>query len=71
MKKIRVNPLRLLIIGIVIIIIGALAKITKEPFYQPVLIIGLIIEIISVLMLLKTFDRVTSYFKNHKNSTTT
>jgi hypothetical protein len=70
MKKVRINPLRLLFIGIIVIIIGTIAKITKEPFYQPILIIGLIIEIISILMLLKIFDKVISYFKNQKNSTT-
>lgn len=70
MKKVRINPLRLLFIGIIVIIIGAIAKITKESFYQPILIIGLIIEIISVLMLLKILDKVIPYFRNQKNSTT-
>ena len=69
MKKVRINPLRLLFIGIVIIMVGAIAKITKESFYQPILIIGLIVEAMSIIMILNVFSKVMSYFNGEKNST--
>jgi hypothetical protein len=63
MKKFKINPFRLLVIGMVIVIIGSIAKITKESFYQPILIIGLIIELISVLMILNLFNKIIKHFK--------
>ena len=57
MKKFKINPFRLFVIGMVIVLIGAIAKITKESFYQPILFVGLIIELISVVMILKVFDK--------------
>lgn len=68
MKKVRINPFRLLFIGIVIILIGAIAKITKESFYQPILIIGLILEVISVIMIMNVFNKVIIYFNGQKSS---
>lgn len=56
MKKIQINPLRLLAIGMVVILVGAIAKITKESFYQPILITGLIIELISIVLLVGKFN---------------
>ena len=56
MKKIHINPLRLLLIGMVVILVGAIAKITNESFYQPILITGLIIELISIILLFGKFD---------------
>ena len=56
MKKVKLNPLRFLLIGMVVILVGAIAKITKESFYQPILITGLIIEFISIILLVGKFD---------------
>ena len=56
MKKTNINPLRLLLIGMVVILVGAIAKITNESFYQPILITGLIIELISIIFLFGKFD---------------
>lgn len=56
MKKIQINPLRLLAIGMVVILVGAIAKITKESFCQPILITGLIIELISIILLVGKFN---------------
>lgn len=56
MSKVKLNPLRLLFIGMVVILIGAIAKITKETFYPSILLIGLIIELISAFLLLRKLD---------------
>lgn len=56
MNKIKLNPLRFFFIGMVVILIGAIAKITKETFYPSILLIGLIIEFISVFLLLKKLE---------------
>jgi hypothetical protein len=56
MNKIKLNPLRFLFIGMVVILIGAIAKITKETFYPSIFLIGLIIEFISIFLLLRKLD---------------
>ncbi|VXB14324.1 hypothetical protein FLAVO9AF_110103 [Flavobacterium sp. 9AF] len=56
MNKLKLNPLRLLFIGMLVIFVGAIAKITGESFYKPILITGLVIEIISVILLLSRFN---------------
>lgn len=51
MKKI--NPFIILIVGIIIVLAGSFVKIMKENDYLPILSIGLIIELISILLIIK------------------
>lgn len=51
MKKI--NPFIILIVGIIIVLAGGFAKIMNENYYLPILSIGLIIELISILLIIK------------------
>jgi hypothetical protein len=52
MKK-KINPLKTLIVGIIIVLAGSFAKIMNENYYLPILSIGLIIELISILLIIK------------------
>ncbi len=58
MKNIKIKPIRLLIIGMVTVLIGALAKIYKENYHEPILIAGLIIEIIAIILFIRRFEKI-------------
>lgn len=51
MKKI--NPFIILIVGIIIVLAGGFVKIMKENYSLLILSIGLIIELISILLIIK------------------
>jgi|TARA_B110000208_G_C11633652_1_gene381709 hypothetical protein len=56
MKKVlsvKPKPLGLLGIGVMVVFVGAVAKITKTDFASTVLLFGLIIEIIGVIYFIK------------------
>jgi len=57
MKKFPFKPklLGLLGIGIVVVFIGAIAKITKESFAGNLLLLGLLIELIGVIYLFRNY----------------
>lgn len=58
--NIKPKPFGILIIGMSIILIGALAKILKEPFSSKILMLGLVVELIGVIIFFKW------YFKMRK-----
>jgi len=57
MKKFPFKPklLGLLVIGIVVVFIGAIAKITKENFASNLLLLGLLIELIGVIYFFRNY----------------
>lgn len=65
MKNIKVNPLRLLFIGMAVIFVATVAKITEHKNFTFLFILGLLIEFISVFLLLKKLD---NNIKKNNNS---
>lgn len=54
--SIRPKPLGLIGIGALIVFIGAIAKITKENFAETLLLLGIIIEIIGIIYLIRFYQ---------------
>lgn len=54
------KPFGILIIGMAIVLLGALAKILKESFSDKLLLIGLIVELVGLIIFFKW------YFKMRK-----
>ena len=62
--NIKPKPFGILIIGIVIVFIGALAKINKESFASILLLTGLVVELIGVIIFFKWYFKMRKVEKN-------
>lgn len=56
-EAVTIKPLRFLSLGIVMVMIGSIAKITGEEFYKKILLLGITVEIIGLVLFISKLNQ--------------